>query len=102
VSRINPAVNWYGPIVDTSANKNTTWYLVANPQDRPAMEITFLSGYETPSLWQKAPNMQRLGGGVDPIMGDYDDNSIHQKIMHIIGGTLIDPKVMVSSNGSGS
>jgi hypothetical protein len=102
VSRINPVVNWYGPIVDTSANKNTTWYLVANPQDRPAMEVTFLSGYETPSLWQKAPNMQRLGGGVDPIMGDYDDNSIHQKIMHIIGGTLIDPKVMVSSNGSGS
>lgn len=102
VNRFNIAVNWYGPVVDTSANKNTSWYLVANPQDRPAMEVTFLSGYETPSLWQKAPNMQRLGGGIDPIMGDYDDNSIHQKILHILGGTLIDSKMMVASNGSGS
>ncbi len=102
VSRIKPVTNWYGPIIDVSANKNTTWYLVANPQDRPAMEVTFLTGYETPSLWQKAPNSMRLGGSVDPIMGDYDDNSIHQKIMHIIGGTLIDPKMMVASNGSGS
>jgi hypothetical protein len=83
VNRFKPTTNWYGPIVDTSANKNTTWYLVATPQDRPAMEVTFLSGYETPSLWQKAPNAMRLGGSVDPIMGDYDDMSIHQKIMHV-------------------
>lgn len=102
VNRFKPVTNWYQPVVDTSANKHTTWYLFAQPQDRPAMEVTFLNGYETPTLWQKAPNMQRLGGAVDPIMGDYDDNSIHQKIMHIIGGTLIDPKMAVASNGSGS
>lgn len=102
VNRFEVAVNWYQPIVDVSANKNTTWYLAAMPQDRPAMEVTFLSGYETPSLWQKAPNSMRLGGGIDPIMGDYEDNSIKQKVMHIIGGTLIDPKMMVTSNGSGS
>jgi hypothetical protein len=41
-NRFKPTTNWYGPIVDTSANKNTTWYLVATPQDRPAMEVTFL------------------------------------------------------------
>lgn len=102
VNRFKPVTNWYQPIVDVSANKHTTWYLFAQPQDRPAMEVTFLTGYETPTLWQKAPNMQRLGGAIDPIMGDYDDNSIHQKIMHIIGGTLIDPKMAVASNGSGS
>lgn len=102
VNRFKPVTNWYQPYVDTSANKNTTWYLFASPQDRPAMEVTFLQGYETPTLWQKAPNMQRVGGGIDPMMGDYDDNSIHQKIMHIIGGTLIDPKMAVVSNGSGS
>jgi len=102
VNRFKPVTNWYQPIVDTSANKHTTWYLFAQPQDRPAMEVTFLNGYETPSLWQKAPNTQRLGGGIDPMMGDFEDMSIHQKIMHIIGGTLIDPKMAVSSNGSGS
>lgn len=100
--RFSPVTNWYLPTVDTSANKNTTWYLFANPQDRPAMEVTFLNGYETPSLWQKAPNSQRVGGSIDPMMGDYDDMSIHQKIVHIIGGTLIDPKMAVASNGSNS
>lgn len=102
VNRFKPVTEWYLPIVDTSANKHTTWYLFAAPQDRPAMEVTFLSGYEQPSLWQKAPNTMRLGGSVDPIMGDFEDMSIHQKIIHIIGGTLIDPKMAVASNGSGS
>lgn len=97
------AVNWYLPIVDTSANRHTTWYVFANPnENRPAMEVTFLEGYENPSLWQKAPNTQRLGGGIDPLLGDFEDSSIHQKIMHIIGGTLLDFKVAAVSNGSGS
>jgi len=102
MQRFKPVTNWYLPIVDTSANKNTTWYLFADPQDRPAMEMTFLQGYEEPSMWQKAPNTQRLGGGVDPMMGDYEDMSIHQKIMHILGGTLIDYNMVVVSDGSGS
>lgn len=103
VGDLRLAVDWYLPIVDTSANKHTTWYLFAEPTlNRPAGEVTFLSGYEEPSLWQKAPNTQRVGGAIDPIMGDFEDMSIHQKIMHIIGGTLIDPKAAVASNGSGS
>lgn len=102
VNRFKVAVNWYQPYVDVSANKNTTWYLFADPMARPAMEVTFLQGYENPSLWQKAPNTQRLGGGIDPTMGDYDDMSYHQKIVHILGATLIDPKMAVTSNGSGS
>lgn len=97
------AVNWYLNLIDTSGNKNTTWYLFADPNvNRPAMEVTFLEGYDKPSLWQKAPNTQRVGGSVEPMMGDFDDMSIHQKIMHIIGGTLLDPKVAATSNGSGS
>jgi hypothetical protein len=96
------AVNWYLPHVDVSANKNTGWYLFADPNtNRPAMEVTFLAGYERPTLWQKAPNTMRVGGSVDPMMGDFQDGSIHQKIMHIIGGTLLDPKVAAASNGSG-
>lgn len=102
VGDLRLAVDWYLPIIDVSANKHTTWYLFAEPNlNRPAGEITFLSGYEQPSLWQKAPNTQRVGGGIDPIMGDFQDMSIHQKILHVIGGVLIDPKAAVVSNGSG-
>lgn len=103
VGDLKLAVEWYLPHVDTSANKHTTWYLFAEPNmNRPGMEVTFLSGYEQPSLWQKAPNTQRVGGSIDPIMGDFETGQIDQKIMHILGGTLIDPKAAVVSNGSGS
>ncbi len=103
-SSIGLAVNWYLPIVDTSANKHTTWYLFADPNvGRPAAEMTFLEGYEQPSLWQKAPNTQRAGGGgIDPLMGDFEDMSLHYKGIHILGGTLLSPKSAVVSNGSGS
>lgn len=102
-SKIKLAVNWYLPVIDATANKHTTWYMFADPNvGRPAMEVTFLEGYERPSFWQKAPNTMRLGGSVDPMMGDFSDMSQHYKVMHIIGGTLLDPKSAVVSNGSGS
>lgn len=104
VNRFQVVTNWYHPIVASSdANADTTWFLFADPNEsRPALEVTFLQGYETPSMWQKAPNTQRLGGSVDPIMGDYDTGEIHQKVMHIIGGTPVDHKTVVVSNGSGT
>lgn len=100
---IQLAVNWYLPLIDATANKHTTWYLFANPsQGRPAMQMTFLEGYEQPSLWQKTPNTQRVGGSVDPLMGDFNDMSTHYKGLHVVGGTLLSPKMAVVSNGSGS
>ncbi len=102
-SKIKLAVNWYLPVIDATANKHTTWYMFADPNvGRPAMEVTFLEGYERPSFWQKAPNTMRMGGAVDPMMGDFGDMSQHYKVMHVIGGTLLDPKSAVVSNGSGS
>lgn len=101
--KIKVVTEWYLPIIDQTANKHTTWYLFADPNvGRPAMEVTFLQGYEQPSFWQKAPNTMRMGGGVDPMMGDFSDMSQHYKAMHIVGGTLLDPKMAVVSNGSGS
>lgn len=101
--KIKVVTEWYLPIIDQTANKHTTWYLFADPNvGRPAMEVTFLQGYEQPSFWQKAPNTMRMGGSVDPMMGDFSDMSQHYKAMHIVGGTLLDPKMAVVSNGSGS
>lgn len=95
--------SYMSSVASGDSNKYTNWAVFANPnQNRPGMEVTFLEGYEKPSLWQKAPNTQKVGGSIDPMMGDFEDMSIHQKIMHIIGGTLLDPKAAVASNGSGS
>jgi hypothetical protein len=99
--RLSVAVDWYAPIINTTSG-HTTWYLFVAPNTgRPAAEITFLRGYEAPMLLQKAPNTQRVGGTVDPMLGDFEDMSWRYKGIHIIGGTLLDPKSAVVSNGTG-
>lgn len=102
-NKVRLSVNPYIPIVASSSNTNTSWFLFANPdRNRPAIEIGFLTGYETPGLYQKAPNTLRIGGGVDAALGDFDTGEIRYKGMHIIGGCRLDPKATVASNGSGS
>lgn len=99
-NEVRVVVNPWLPVVDTTSG-NTAWYLFADPNvGRPAMEIGFLVGHETPELFQKAPNAVRVGGGmVDPMDGDFDTDSIDTKVRHVFGGTLMDPKSAVASTG---
>ena len=96
---VNPYISI---IADT--NGTTSWFLFADPRNnRPAMEIGFLRGHESPEIFIKAPNAQRVGGGgVDALGGDFDTDSIQYKVRHIMGGTLMDPKMSVASQGDGS
>jgi hypothetical protein len=34
--------------------------------------------------------------------GDFDTDTVEYKVRHVMGGTLMDPKAAVASNGSGS
>jgi hypothetical protein len=103
-NKVQLHVNSYLPLVSSSSNGNTSWYLFADPRDsRPAAEVGFLRGHEAPELFMKAPNAIRVGGGtVDPMAGDYDSDSFEYKVRHVLGGSLMDPKMAVASNGSGS
>ncbi|MCX6024014.1 MAG: hypothetical protein NTZ05_20240 [Chloroflexi bacterium] len=102
-SKMRLSVNPYIPIIASGANGNTSWFLFANPLvGRPAIEIGFLRGYETPSIFMKAPNTVRLGGAPAPEMGDFDTGEIRYKGMHVIGGTRLDGHATAASNGSGS
>lgn len=92
----------YLPIISTT-NGNTSWYLFADPSNgRPAAEVGFLAGHEEPQLFIKSPDAQRMAGGSDPMAGDFATDSIDYKVRHVLGGTLMDPKMAVASNGSGS
>jgi len=75
----------------------------ASPAEgRPAVEMGFLRGHETPETFVKLADSQLLGGGVtDPSEGDFDTDSIQYKIRHVFGGTRLDPKMAVASNGTG-
>ncbi len=102
-NRVTVVVNPWLPIINTTSG-NTAWYLFADPSvGRPAMEIGFLVGHETPELWVKSPNAQRVGGGmVNPEEGDFEHDAIQYRVRHVLGGTLMDPKSAVASTGAGS
>jgi hypothetical protein len=105
VQNLNPVMDPYIPIVcTTSGVKNTSWGLTVDPnsQNRPNTEIGFLNGYETPQIFTKVPNTQRMGGGVDPTLGDFFTMDSDMKIVTVMGGVQIDGRSTVASNGSGS
>jgi hypothetical protein len=87
-------INPWIPVVDVSANKDTTWYLFADPGvGRPAMEMGFLRGHESPELFMKSPNAVRIGGGmVGAEEGSFETDGIDYKVRHCFGGGLLDPK----------
>jgi len=97
----------YIPIVASGAAgsiANTMWGLTIDPnsQNRPNTEVGFLNGYETPQIYTKLPNTQRMGGGVDAMMGDFYTMDQEMKIVTVMGGTQIDGRSTVASNGSGA
>ena len=72
---IQVIVDKYLPLVTNAASGSiaaTQWYLTYDPgvQPRPSLELGQLAGYETPQLFQKVPNTMRVGGGVDPMLGE--------------------------------
>lgn len=100
-NRVRLTVDPYIPVVASSANGSTSWFLFANPSNgRPALELGFLRGYEEPQVFMKASNATQIGGGGDDF--DFDTDSREYKVRHIFGGTQMDPKMTVASNGSGS
>lgn len=103
-NRVKLAVDPYIPIVASSSNGSTSWFLFADPGvGRPALEVGFLRGHETPEVFMKVGNAMRVGGGgADPLMGDFDTDSLQYKVRHVLGGVAEDPKSTVASNGSGS
>lgn len=93
----------YIPIVASSANGATSWFVFANPSvGRPALEVGFLNGFQEPALYQKLANTIRIGGGVDQMAGDFGTMSQEYKAVVAFGGTRLNPKSAVGSNGSGS
>ncbi len=103
VGNLQLVIDPYIPIVASTANGATSWFLFASPATgRPAVEIGFLTGFGEPQLYQKMSNTIRVGGGVDDMAGDFSTMSQEYKGVVAFGGTRLDPKSTVGSNGSGS
>ena len=95
---VNPYINSIA-----TTNGDTTWFLFVSPKDsRPALQVGFLRGRQEPEVYMKEPNARRVGGGVNPLEGDFDNDSIEYKVRHCLGAGRVDPKGTVGSNGSGA
>lgn len=102
VGNLEVVIDPYIPIVASSANGATSWFLFADPNaGRPAAEIGFLNGFSEPQLYQKLADTIRVGGAVDQMAGDFATMSTEYKGVSAFGGTRLDPKATVGSNGSG-
>lgn len=108
-NRVRLVVDPYIPLIASTANGSTSWFLFGNPADgRPALEIGFLRGHAEPALFQKVSDQRRISGtaGPDGDMGDFDTETIQYKVRHVFGGTRLTTtggaKSTVASNGSGA
>ena len=103
-NRVQLIVDPYIPIVASSSNGSTSWFLFAAPSvGTPALEIGFLRGHEAPEIFIKSPNAARVGGGMaNPLDGDFDTDAVEYKVRHVFGGATMLPKMAVASNGSGA
>lgn len=93
-------INYWIDSVATTANADTSWWLFADPSgSRPALEFGRLRGFEAPALYEKIPDMRRMGGGDEPF--SFRTESQEKKVKHVYGGVFVDPRMTVGSNGTG-
>jgi len=95
----------YDPYLSiVAANNPYSWFMACEPdsQERPGIEFGTLTGFKEPQLFTEIPTTQRMGGGPDPTMGNFWSNNQNMKAMGVMGGSAIDGRSWVGSNGSGS
>jgi hypothetical protein len=102
--RVQLVVDHWLPVIDKSANANTTWYLTPAPTaSRPALFVGFLRGHENPDLRVKADAGNRVGGGpVAPEEGSFEADDISYRVRHVVGAAGTDMIATAVSNGSGA
>lgn len=90
---------------NSGANISKCWWIFADNEgltSRPAIEIGHLLGYDAPQLFRKLPNTVRISGGAADELGDWETMGTEVKGLVVVGGTRMDPKMTLSSNGQGS
>lgn len=69
-----------------TGNSSTAWYLLADPNDIPAIEVVFLNGRETPIVQQSDTEFNTLG--------------VQWRVFHDFGATLQEPRAGIRSAGA--
>jgi len=93
------------PLIDTSANAASTWYLVpagGQTERGPAIVTAFLRGHETPEVRVMGDTGRALGGGeINAFEGSFSHDDIQYRVRSIIGAAGIDASAVAVSLGTG-
>lgn len=73
-----------GIVIDPYLTSQTAYYVIADPNDVPILDVVFLNGKETPDLLIEKPTMMNLAGGEDPYEFEFD--TMRYKVRLDIGG----------------
>lgn len=105
ISDINLLVNPWLPVIDKSANVNTTWYLLPTGSQgvRPAVVFSKIRGREAPELRIANATGNYLGGGEVPGReGSFLNDDIEFRVRHFVGAAGIAFETATVSLGTGS
>lgn len=81
------------------------WFVLPDPRrnQRPAVSVAKLAGFETPDLRVSANTGSRVGGGaVAPTEGDFEIDGVWYRTRHVVGAASLDPIHTYASTGAGS
>lgn len=93
-------VDPYIQVVDLTATDDTTWYLFAEPAQGKAMQMDFLTGYESPEVCMKSSNKVSVTGApLSPFSGDFATDNVFYRVRHVLGGTQLDPRFCYAQVG---
>jgi hypothetical protein len=90
--RVSP-VSGQVELVVLNKLKGDAWFILPKPGGaRPALVVAFLRGWETPDIRMKSnPGVTPSGGNIDPMEGDFDDDSVWYRVRHVTGAAAVDP-----------
>lgn len=93
---------WIPLVVTSGTVGKTCWALFTSPNDIPAGEFGLLAGHNSPEIFLRASNQVSVSGGdVSPMNGSFENDSIHYKVRHVLGGTRLEGRAGWASTGQG-
>lgn len=103
VNGLEVVVNRWLPVIDTSANNNSTWYLLPKQGQglRPSILYSPLRGREMPELRAKNDAGLTLGGSnISPREGSFDNDGIQYRVRQHFGSVGMYPDATAVSLGT--
>jgi stage V sporulation protein SpoVS len=98
---IQVVMNPFLPVVGSTANGQTSWFLWGDPQFGSAIEVGYLAGHESPELWMRKPNAIIVAGGEVPMdEGSFENDTLQWRARMFFGGTMLNPKFAYASDGT--